>query len=84
MQTPNRTTDGTVKICGPTCVDPRTIAANAMWLKNRSVPRDYLDFVLGSAGITVIVRAIPPNKRSCATPVGLGSSGRRGQEYPIG
>jgi hypothetical protein len=55
-----------------------------MWLKNRSVPQDYLDFVLGSAGITVIVRAIPADKRSRDAPAGPGSPGRRGRGQPIG
>lgn len=84
MPTPNRTTDDTVMVCGSVRVGSQTITANAMWLKNRSVPQDYLDFVLGSAGITVIVRAIPADKRSRDAPAGPGSPGRRGRGQPIG
>jgi hypothetical protein len=62
MSTSNRATDDTVEIRGAAHVCPQSITANDMWLKNRSVPSDYLDFVLGSAGVTVIVRAIPADK----------------------
>ncbi len=62
MSTSNRATDDTVKICGTAHVCPQSITANDMWLKNRSVPSDYLDSVLGSAGVTVVVRAIPADK----------------------
>lgn len=62
MSTSNRATDDTVKICSPAHVCPQSITANDMWLKNRSVPRDYLDSVLGRAGVTVVVRAIPADK----------------------
>ncbi len=53
----DRTINDTVTICGATDIRPQIIIANEMWLKNRSVPKDYLESVLGNASITIAVHS---------------------------
>lgn len=55
-----RPTNDTVTMTGGVAdTRPQSIAANEMWLKNRAVPVDYLESVLGNAGVTIRVHAAP-------------------------
>lgn len=55
---PKQPIDDTVTMTGRVAgASPESIAATEMWLKDRTVPVEYLESLLGNARITVAVPA---------------------------